>query len=141
MAVKITQRQAAQFRAMIKTKDADELFDAAQYLATAEELEAEGVDAAPISYTVYKCDNELAPFVTSTEKATPVQGYIDVALSDSVFLTPAEVQEQGLDYNFEFVPENRKTFAFKDTGQYFVDVTIYPKTGAAIVFRVPVEVA
>lgn len=141
MAVKITQRQAAQFRAMIKERDSGTLFDASENLATVEELASEQIDAAPISYTVYKCKNELAPYVQSTAQATPVPGYINVALPDTAFLKPQEVEQGNLDYNFEFVPENRKTFAFADVGQYFVDVTIYPKTGPAIVFRTSLEVA
>ena len=139
--IKITQKQAPQFRALIKAKDTDDLFDASLDLATAADLTTEGINKAPITYTIYKSTNEIAPYVSSTESAIPVEGYEDVELTSDAFIAPSDVEEAGLDYNFCFTPANRATFAFPDVGNYFVDVLIYPKTGAAIVFRVPVQVA
>ena len=38
------------------------------------------------------------------------------------------------------LPISRLLFPFDETGYYFADFTIYPKTGAAIVFRIGVVV-
>ena len=43
-------------------------------------------------------------------------------------------------YNFAFTLDNRAAFAFADAGIYFVDFLLYPKTGAALAWRVGVEV-
>lgn len=137
--VTITQRQTPTFRALIKTSTG-ELFDAVKHLATAAELEEEGVQYPPISYTLFKSNSELTPYDLSTEDAVPVPGYADIEIDNAAFIEPATVTESGLAYNFQYTPESRLLFPFEDVGYYFADFTIYPKTGAAIVFRIGVVV-
>ena len=137
MTVQITQRQTPCFRALVKSESSGDPFDASIDLATAEELEAEGIELPPISCTVYKSTNNLAPLVYSTANATPVPGYQDLEIDADAFLDPSAVS---VGYNFSYTPPNRSTFAFNDAGAYFVDFLIYPKEGAAIAFRVGVNV-
>ena len=137
--ITITQRQAPTFRAMIKDT-AGTLFDHDANLATAEELEAEGIDAAPASYTIRKSNGGSTPYVVNTENSSIVEGYENVAISADSFIEADTVEEEGLTYNFQVTPESRETFPFEAVGYYIVDFTLYPKTGAAIVFRVGVKV-
>ena len=137
--VKITQKQAPLFRAMIKKLN-DELFDPGEDLATRAELDAEGLtNVHPISYTVYKSQGGLTPYVADSNTAEPVPGYQNKEIDASAIMNPAEVEQGQLDYNFSFTPANRSTFAFPDVGWYFVDFQIMPKEGNAIIFRVNVE--
>ena len=135
--VTISQRQTPCFRALV-ADESGALFDPEADLATAEELEEEGIDAAPISFSVFRAESEI--YYTTTGEATPVSGYQNVEIDASAFLDPDVVKSEELDYNFSFVPESRATFPFTTSGVYFVDFTVYPKTGAAIVWRTPVTV-
>ena len=137
MTIQITQKQAPCFRALIKSEQTGDLFDPTEDLATAAELEEEGIELPPISCTVYKSNNALAPYAYSTASATPVEGYIDLEIDASAFI---DVSPTSADFNFSYTPPNRSTFAFAEVGAYFVDFLIYPKTGAAISFRVGVNV-
>ena len=135
--VTISQRQTPCFRALIAAEDGA-LFDPETDLATAEELEEEGIAAAPISFSVSRAESEI--YYTTTGEASPVSGYHDVEIDASALLDPDVVASDKLDYNFSFVPESRATFPFTSSGVYFVDFTVYPKTGAAIVWRTPIIV-
>ena len=137
--VTITERQTPTFRALIKSS-VGELFDASKHLATAADLEAEGIQYPPISYTLYKSSSELTPYDLSTDDAAPVPGYTNIGIESAAFIEPATVTESALAYNFQYTPESRLLFPFEDSGYYFADFTIYPKQGAAIVFRVGVIV-
>lgn len=141
MPIKITQNQAPQFRALIKTHDEGRLFDKVEDLATQDELNAEGlVGVYPAAYTVYKSTGGITPYIQDVANASPVEGYINREINATAFKEPTEVEANNLNYNFIFTPENRATFAFKDVGAYFVDFKIMPKTGGAIIFRVPIQV-
>lgn len=141
MSVKITQNQAPQFRALIKTLDGARLFDKNADLATREELDAEGLeDVHPAAYTVYKANGGITPYIMTTDNATAIEGYTNREINAEAFFTPAQVEASNLAYNFIFTPDNRATFAFKEAGFYFVDFKIMPKTGGAIVFRVNIQV-
>ena len=135
---RITQRQAPQFRALIKSEGDGSLFDPNTHLATAAELATEGIDAAPISCTVYRSTNSIAPYNFSTENADIVEGYENVEIPSSAFIDVAS--QDPVTYNFAFTLDNRATFAFAEAGLYFVDFLLYPKTGAALAWRVGVEV-
>lgn len=135
---RITQKQAPQFRALIKNESDGTLFDPTVHLATAAELAAEGIDASPISCSVYRSTNSIAPYSFSTAEAVPVEGFVDVPISADAFVDTSG-QDQVL-YNFAFTLDNRASFAFADAGIYFVDFLLYPKTGAALAWRVGVEV-
>lgn len=134
---RITQKQAPQFRALIKNEDGT-LFDPSVHLATAAELAAEGIDASPISCSVYKSTNSIAPYNFSTAEAVPVEGFVDVPISADAFVDTAG--QNPATYNFAYTLDNRASFAFADAGIYFVDFLLYPKTGAALAWRVGVEV-
>lgn len=135
---RITQKQAPQFRALIKNEGDGTLFDPAIHLATAAELEAEGIDAAPISCSVYRSTNSIAPYNFSTAEAVPVEGFQDVPIDPDAFVDTSG--QDPVTYNFAFTLDNRASFAFADAGIYFVDFLLYPKTGAALAWRVGVEV-
>lgn len=139
--VKITQGQAPQFRAIIKTLEG-RLFDPTEDLATREELDAEGLtEVFPAQYSIYKSNSSIAPYIGNTEEAEAVEGYTNREITRAAFINPSEVEEDELDYNFKFTPANRSTFAFTKVGNYFVDFKIMPKRGAAIVIRVNVQVS
>ena len=136
--VTISQRQTPCFRALIKTEDGT-LFDPETDLATATELEEEGITLPPCSFSVF--ESESALYYTTTGDASPVAGYQNVEIDpDVALIAPDDVESEELDYNFSFVPESRTTFPFTSPGVYFVDFTVYPKTGAAIVWRTPITV-
>lgn len=135
---RITQKQAPQFRALIADENDGSLFDPATNLATAADLTSEGISASPISCTVYKSTNTIAPYNFSTANAEPVTGFVNVSIPDTAFIDVSGVQDP--EYNFSFTLQNRSTFAFADAGVYFVDFLLYPKTGAALAWRVGVEV-
>lgn len=135
----ITEKQAPTFRAMIKKTDGT-LFDYSADLATAAELAEEGIDAAPASYTIRKSNNALAPYDVSTKDSTVVPGFEDVEFGEEAFIEAETVEEDDLEYNFQVTPESRAVFPFASAGYYFVDFKLYPKEGAAIVFRVNVTV-
>lgn len=136
--VRITQKQAPQFRARIRTENDGTLFDPSVHLATAAELAQEGIDAAPISCTVYKSTNSIAPYNFSTAEAVPVEGFVDVPIDPDAFVDTSG--QDPVTYNFAYTLDNRASFAFADAGIYFVDFLLYPKTGAALAWRVGVEV-
>lgn len=143
MATTISQFQTPCIRAMITNDGDGALFDYENDLATAEELAAEtpAIDAPPASYTIYKARNTYGATAFDTANADEVEGFIDVELDpEECFLSAAAVEANELTYNFHFVPKSRATFPFAETGYYFIDVKIYPKTGAALVFRASVEV-
>lgn len=135
---RITQKQAPQFRALIQTDDGATLFDPDTHLATQADLTSEGIDAAPISCTVYKSTNSIAPYNFSTAEAEVVAGFQDVEIPDTAFIDTTG--KNPVVYNFAFTLDNRAAFAFADAGIYFVDFLLYPKTGAALAWRVGVEV-
>lgn len=135
---RITQKQAPQFRALIKDEEDGTLFDPATYLATAADLTSEGIDADPISCSVYKSTNSIAPYHFSTAEAIPVAGFQNVPISSDAFVDVSGVQDP--EFNFAFTLPNRSAFAFADAGVYFVDFLLYPKAGAALAWRVGVEV-
>ena len=135
---RITQRQAPQFRALITNAADGTLFDPATNLATAAELAQEGIDAAPISCTVYKSTNSIAPYNFSTANAEAVAGFTDVEIPSTAFIDTSG--QDPVEYNFAYTLDNRAAFAFADAGIYFVDFLLYPKTGAALAWRVGVEV-
>lgn len=138
--IKLTTSQAPLIRAEIVT-DAGEMFDYTQDLATAEELAEQGVDAAPVSYSIFKSSNAFAQYAFSTENLTPVAGYADVEIDpDDAFYTPAEAAALGYDYIFEFVPASRATQPFAETGFYLIKFMIYPKEGAAVAFQLTIQV-
>jgi hypothetical protein len=134
---RITQKQAPQFRALIKTDDGT-LFDPSTHLATAAELAQEGIDAAPISCTVYRSTSTIAPYNFSTADAQVVTGYENIEIPASAFVDTSG--QDPVEYNFAYTLENRAAFAFESAGIYFVDFLLYPKTGAALAWRVGVEV-
>ena len=136
--VRITQKQAPQFRALIRTENDGTLFDPSVHLATAADLAAEGIDASPISCSVYKSTNSIAPYNFSTAEATPVEGFVDVPIDADAFVDTTG--QDSVTYNFAYTLDNRAAFAFADAGIYFVDFLLYPKTGAAVAWRVGVEV-
>ena len=134
----ISQRQTPCFRALIATEDGT-LFDPENDLAAAEQLVEEGIDLPPCSFSVFRSESEI--YYTTTGNATPVAGYQNVEIDPAdALINPETVEEDELDYNFSFVPESRATFPFTSPGVYFVDFTVYPKAGAAIVWRTPVTV-
>ena len=137
--VQLTQRQTPNFRALIRAENGL-LFDAAANLATAEELAAEGIGRAPISCSIYYAPSSLALYSASTTSATPVPGFENLAIGEEAFIEPDAVEANGLDYNFQYSPPSRAAFPFEKPGAYFVDFLIYPKTGAALAFRVGAEV-
>ncbi|MBR0226136.1 MAG: hypothetical protein IJL92_08780 [Thermoguttaceae bacterium] len=137
--ITITSKQTPTIRALIKDSDGA-LFDYDDDLATVEELTAEGIDAKPASYTIRRSNNALAPYDVSISNSTPVEGYENVEIEESAFIDPATVEESELPYNFQVTPSSRAAFPFNDPGYYIVDFTLYPKEGAAIVFRVGVTV-
>ena len=136
--VRITQKQAPQFRALIRTENDGTLFDPSVHLATAADLAAEGIDASPISCSVYRSTNSIAPYSFSTAEAVPVAGFQNVEISSDAFVDTTG--QDPVAYNFAFTLDNRAAFAFADAGIYFVDFLLYPKTGAALPWRVGVEV-
>lgn len=136
--VRITQKQAPQFRARIRTENDGTLFDPSVHLATAADLAAEGIDAAPISCSVYKSTNSIAPYNFSTAEAVPIEGFVDVPIDADAFVDTSG--QDPVTYNFAYTLPNRAAFAFADAGIYFVDFLLYPKTGAAVPWRVGVEV-
>lgn len=138
--IKLTTSQAPCVRAMIKS-DAGELFDYTADLATQAELDAQGIDAAPVSYSIFKSRNAFAQYAYSSDNLVPVSGYEDVEIApvDS-FYTPTEVEELSLAYNFNFVPASRATFPFKETGFYLIKFILYPKEGAAVAFQLSIQV-
>ena len=135
---RITQKQAPQFRALIADENDGSLFDPTTNLATAADLASEGISASPISCTVYKSTNTIAPYNFSTANAETVTGFVNVSIPDTAFIDVSGIQDP--EYNFSFTLQNRSTFAFADAGVYFVDFLLYPKTGAALAWRVGVEV-
>lgn len=132
--VTITQNQTPLFLAAIKS-DGD-WFDPAN-LATAAQLSAEGITRPPISYTIYRSTDSLSPLSFSTSNAVVVTGFENVEISAAAILDPEDVEG---DYNFQFAPASRTVFPFSETGYYFVDFLLYPQAGAAIAWRVGVEV-
>lgn len=137
--ITITQRQAPTFRALIKDNEGN-FFDVSNHLATAEELEAEGIDAHPAAFSIRRSKSSLTPYDSNTSNSDPVEGYQNVEIDAAAFVEESTVREQELTYNFQYTPPSRARFPFEQTGYYIVDFTIYPKTGAAIVFRVGVTV-
>lgn len=137
--ITITQRQTPTFRALIKSSSG-EFFDVSKHLATKAQLEEEGVQYPPISYSLYKSSSELTPYDFSTDEAEIVPGYADIEIEGSAFIEPGTATDGELAYNFQYTPDSRLLFPFDETGYYFADFTIYPKTGAAIVFRIGVLV-
>lgn len=137
--VQLTQRQTPSFRALIRA-ESGALFDAAVNLATPEELAAEGIDRAPISCSIYYATGSLAPYSASTTNATPVPGFENLQIDPTAFVEPDAVEANGLGYNFRYSPPSRASFPFEKPGVYFVDFLIYPKTGAALAFRIGAEV-
>lgn len=135
---RITQKQAPEFRALIFDENDGTLFDPTTNLATAAELALEGISASPISCSVYKSTNTIAPYHFSTATATPVTGFSNVTVPDTSFIDVSGVQDP--EFNFAFTLPNRTSFAFADAGVYFVDFLLYPKTGAALAWRVGLEV-
>lgn len=132
--ITISQRQTPCFRAMIKSESDGALFDKDTQLATQEELNAEGlVNAHPISYSVFKTQSNL--YYSTTGEAAPVTGFQNVEINSECLIAPADVESDKLDYNFSFTPEARASWPFAEQGVYFVDFMIYPKEGAAIVWR------
>ncbi|MBQ8287058.1 MAG: hypothetical protein IJZ10_12275, partial [Thermoguttaceae bacterium] len=115
-------------------------FDAAVDLATPEELAAEGIDRAPISCSIYYATGSLAPYSASTTSAEPVPGFENLEIDPSAFVEPDAVEANGFGYNFRYSPPSRASFPFEKPGVYFVDFLIYPKTGAALAFRIGAEV-
>ena len=134
--ITISQRQTPCFRALITTEDGT-LFDPDVYLATAEELESEEIDLPPCSFSIFRSESEL--YYTTTGNAQPVPEFQNVEIDPIALIAPDEVEENDLNYNFSYVPESRKTFPFTKPGVYFVDFTIYPKVGAAIVWLTPIK--
>lgn len=137
--VQLTQRQTPNFRALIRSENGA-LFDAAVNLATPKELADEGIDRAPISCSIYYATGSLAPYSASTLNAAPVPGFENLEIDPSAFVEPDAVDANGLDYNFSYSPPSRAAFPFEKLGVYFVDFLIYPKTGAALAFRIGAEV-
>lgn len=137
--ISITQKQTPTFRAMVKD-EFGRLFDLNTDLATTDELTAEGIDAAPIAVTIYRSTESLTPYESDIENAEIVAGFDSLAIDSSAFLESETVQADGLNYNFQWTPESRAVFPFDKVGYYFADFIVYPKTGAAIVFRVGVIV-
>lgn len=136
--IKITQNQAPQFRALIKKESDGTLFDPETNLATAAELAEEDIDAAPISCTVYKSLDPVAPYIFNTARAEVVEGFENVEIPSTAFIDTTG--QSPVNHNFAFTFENRKTFAFAEAGVYFVDFLLYPKQGAALAWRTGVEV-
>lgn len=131
--ITISQRQTPCFRALIAKEDGT-LFDKATDLATAASLAAEGLtNAHPISYSVYKTASTL--YYTTTAEYEEVAGYQNIQIDAAALIAPTDVESDNLDYNFTFTPAARSTFPFSESGVYFVDFTIYPTEGAAIVWR------
>ena len=128
--LEITRRQTPIYRALIRSEQG-EYFDPETDLATATELEAEGIDAPPVGYTVYRFAD---PFAVETGDGAPVVGFEDVPIA------PEEAFVDGFDFNFQFAPTRRVAFPFAEPGLYAVDFAVYPKVGPPIVFRVPTTV-
>lgn len=122
MRVTITPRQTPSFRALIQTEAGVRL--TANDIATASELETEGIDEPPISYSL---------FMLYEGVYTAIEGYIDVELT-----TDCIVNE--MKYNFIFTPEGRKTTMFPKAGQYIIGFKIYPKSGPRVEWRSEVVV-
>lgn len=138
--LKITTSQAPGVRAMIRS-EAGELFDYTQDLATAEELTEQGITAAPVSYSIYRSTNAFAQYAFSTENLEVLTGWDNVELTPGeVFYTPADVEELGIGFNFEFVPDSRQSQPFATTGFYLIKVVLYPKSGAAVAFQLTIQV-
>ena len=137
--ITISQRQTPCFRALIATEDGT-LFDPETDLASQADLTAEGIEATPISYTLYKTESALY-YQSGSGQAEPVEGFQDVEIDAGAFIDPDDVERDSGgnltadSYNFSFVPDARSVFPFADVGTYFADFTVYPKTGAAIVWR------
>lgn len=138
--IKLTTSQAPCVRALIRS-DAGELFDYTQDLSTSAELTEQGIDAAPVAYSIYKSRNAFAQYAFATENLTPVAGYEDVEIdADDAFYTPAEVETLELAYNFNFVPASRTAQPFSETGFYLIKIMFYPKEGAAVAFQLTIQV-
>ena len=138
--IKITQRQTPCFRAMITDFGSGDLFDPDSDLATTAELTAEGLtNAHPVSYSVFKTPSKL--YYSTASEATPVAGFQNVAVDPDCLIDPDDVEADDLDYNFSFTPNARANFPFAEPGVYFVDFMIYPKEGAAIVWRTWITVS
>lgn len=138
--IKLTTSQAPCVRAMIKS-DAGELFDYTQDLATQAELDEQDIGAAPVSYSIFKSTNAFAQYAYSTDNLVPVTGYEDVEITPAnAFYTPEEVEELDLAYNFNFVPESRAMFPFRETGFYLIKFIFYPNEGAAVAFQLTIQV-
>ena len=71
--IKITQFQAPQFRALIKAESDGTLFDPETDLATQAELDTEGITDYPISCTVYKSLDPVAPYIFNTARNKKVK--------------------------------------------------------------------
>lgn len=124
---------------MIKAEGTGALFDPTTQLATQQDLIDEGLTGVyPVSYSVYKTQSAL--YYSTTSEAAPVADYQNVEIDSSCVLTPAQVETDLLDYNFTYTPEARASFPFQTPGVYFVDFMMYPKEGAAIVWRTWVTV-
>ena len=132
--VTITQNQTPLFLAAIKS-DGD-WFDP-ENLATSAQLISEGITRPPISYTIYRSTDSLSPLSFSTSNAVVVAGFENVEINPAAILDPEDVEG---DYNFQFAPASRSVFPFSETGYYFVDFLLYPQAGAAVAWRVGVEV-
>lgn len=132
--ITISQRQTPCFRALIKAESDGALFNKDTQLATQSELTTEGLtNAHPISYSVFKTSSNL--YYTTTGEATPITGFQNVEIGSECLIDPSDVESGELDYNFSFTPEARASWPFAEPGVYFVDFMIYPKEGAAIVWR------
>ena len=136
--IKITQFQAPQFRALIKAESDGTLFNPSTDLATQAELDTEGINDYPISCTVYKSLDPVAPYIFNTARAEVVEGFENVEIPSTAFIDTTGQQDPS--YNFAYTFANRKTFAFQEAGVFFVDFMLYPKTGAALAWRTGVEV-
>lgn len=124
---------------MITDANSGALFDPDVNLATNADLIAEGLtDAHPVSYSVFRTTSTL--YYSTTSESTPVEGFQNVEVDPDCLISPDDVVEGELDYNFSFTPNARASFPFALPGVYFVDFTIYPKEGAAIVWRTWVTV-
>lgn len=135
--ITISQKQTPCFRALIAT-ESGALFDPQTDLATQSELTTEGIELPPISYSVFKTSS--AVYRAANGDVEPVEGYQNVEIDVDALIEPTDFALEDLEYNFSFTPESRATFPFEEPGGYFVDFIVYPKTGAAIVWRVWVTV-
>lgn len=138
--IKLTTSQAPCVRAMIRS-DAGELFDYTQDLASAAELAAQGISAAPVSYSIFKSSNAFAQYAFATDNLTPVPGYSNVEVApEDAFYTPGDVELLNSAYNFELIPASRTTQPFATTGFYLIKFIFYPKVGAAVAFQLTIQV-